>query len=270
VDLDVDNPELAGPMLQRIFPNGLPPTRGWHNDGGKFHLLFLWEKRLARYWAIIKGELRDDGQVVGNRHYLGLEWRFGARRGDDKQYQRVIPPSLLPNGTVRHWNEHTEILPLPESVFADLEKYAPGPWAIHGNRQAQPAPRDVRTGDNRPDVETRAIAYLDRCDPAISRQRGHDQTFGVACRVGPGFDLEPETALRLIRAVYNPRCVPPWSEKELAHKVADAYRVETGRGWLKETNRPGWQAAPPAPFHQSNGKATQPAAEPICWLDLPG
>jgi putative DNA primase/helicase len=85
--------------------------------------------------------------------------------------------------------------------------------------------------------EARAVAYLERCDPAIAQQKGHNKTFAVACKVGPGFDLLPDVALRLLREVYNPRCVPPWSEKELRHKVDDAYAKETRRGWLRDANR---------------------------------
>jgi putative DNA primase/helicase len=85
--------------------------------------------------------------------------------------------------------------------------------------------------------ERRAIEYLKKCDPAISGQKGHDKTFGVACGVGPGFDLSQDDALRLITECYNPRCEPPWSEKELRHKVRDAYREETRRGWLRDEDR---------------------------------
>src|SRR5262249_53942360 len=37
IDVDVDDPEQARVALARIFPDGLPPTRGWQNAGGKFH-----------------------------------------------------------------------------------------------------------------------------------------------------------------------------------------------------------------------------------------
>jgi putative DNA primase/helicase len=88
-------------------------------------------------------------------------------------------------------------------------------------------------------VERRAIAYLAKCEPAISGQRGHDKAFGVACRVGPGFDLMPADALRIIQRHYNPRCKPPWSEAELRHKIDDAYERELRRGWLLGDGRSG-------------------------------
>jgi hypothetical protein len=82
------------------------------------------------------------------------------------------------------------------------------------------------------DVEQRAIAYLAKCDPAKSGEKGHNRTFNVACKVGPGFDLPPDVALRLLRDYFNPRCEPAWTEKQLDHKVRDAYKKAKSRGWL--------------------------------------
>src|SRR5262249_25067922 len=73
-----------------------------------------------------------------------------------------------------------------------------------------------------PDVRSRAIAYLQKCPPAVSGQGGHDQTFEVARSIVYGFDLGPEVGFDLLQQHYNPRCVPPWSEAELRHKCHDA------------------------------------------------
>jgi hypothetical protein len=94
--------------------------------------------------------------------------------------------------------------------------------------------RSGRTRTAGPSIEDRVIAYIRTIDPAVSGQAGHATTFGAACRVGPGFNLPPDVAFRLLRDEYNPRCVPPWSGAELRHKVDDAYKVESRRGWLLE------------------------------------
>ncbi len=82
------------------------------------------------------------------------------------------------------------------------------------------------------DPAYRATRYAESCDPAVSGQHGHNQTFKVACKLGPGFDIPEEVAYQIISTSYNPRCVPPWPEKEIRRKVAEAYRVETRRGFM--------------------------------------
>ena len=83
----------------------------------------------------------------------------------------------------------------------------------------------------------RARKLLDRCEPAVSGEGGHNKLFKVTCNLGPGLDLSPDDALSLLREVYNPKCLPPWSEDELRHKVNDVYRLETRRGFLLDAPR---------------------------------
>ena len=82
----------------------------------------------------------------------------------------------------------------------------------------------------------RAKLYLDACDPAISGQGGHSQTFKTAQALVNGFCLEPDVALQLLQKHYNPRCGPPWSERELIHKVYSALKnpSDKPRGWLRD------------------------------------
>lgn len=77
----------------------------------------------------------------------------------------------------------------------------------------------------------RAKAYLDAIPGAVAGEGGHSQTFSAACAIGPGFDLDPDDAYKLLEE-YNERCEPPWSTDELVHKVEQAYLVEERRGWL--------------------------------------
>jgi hypothetical protein len=114
--------------------------------------------------------------------------------------------------------------------------------AAGGGVGANRHPQEVMTftaTNNRPDVESRAVAYLAKCEPAVSGRHGHSKAFKAACKVGPGFDLPPEVSLRLLWTHYNSRCEPPWSEKELRHKGEEAYRVEARRGWLRDAERNG-------------------------------
>lgn len=89
------------------------------------------------------------------------------------------------------------------------------------------------------DVETRAAAYLDQCDPAISGSGGHRTTFLTAQRLVRGFSLDEETAFRLM-CDWNLRCEPPWSEYDLRRKIRQAATQGTMRnGSLRDARRPG-------------------------------
>ncbi|RPH64968.1 MAG: hypothetical protein EHM89_00065 [Acidobacteria bacterium] len=102
---------------------------------------------------------------------------------------------------------------------------------------------------------TRARAYLSKIPGAVSGDRGHTQTFNAVAPVMLGFDLDVDTTLSIIASDYNPRCDPPWNEKQLAHKIQSvAVRCQRERGYLlKADARPIYStqhaaaAAPPLP-----------------------
>jgi hypothetical protein len=106
-------------------------------------------------------------------------------------------------------------------------------------RKRQVVPRRRKRNPQLPELEARikrASHYVDRMPPAISGQRGHDATFKVALVLVRGFLLPEHLALDLLRD-YSARCVPPWSDKELKHKIDSAARPPTERdhppvGWL--------------------------------------
>jgi len=79
------------------------------------------------------------------------------------------------------------------------------------------------TGDrcSRLSVIDRARKYMDRLPVAVSGQGGHNATFRAACVLLIGFALNKSEALCLM-SEFNQRCQPPWSEKELMHKINSA------------------------------------------------
>ena len=85
----------------------------------------------------------------------------------------------------------------------------------------------------RTDIAERAARYLATIPGAVSGCGGHNATFRVACVLILGFGLRPEAAFPLL-AEWNEKCEPPWSEKELWHKLGDADKKEGSRGWLLE------------------------------------
>jgi RecA-family ATPase len=84
-----------------------------------------------------------------------------------------------------------------------------------------------------------ARAYLAKLPPAVAGQGGHPATYRAASILANGFDLPWSDAWSLLQE-FNLRCSPPWSEKDLRHKLNDAYVKphERQKGWLaKGTER---------------------------------
>jgi hypothetical protein len=100
-----------------------------------------------------------------------------------------------------------------------------------GNLEGVMRPR-IYVGDD--EKLRRASAYLAEVEPAISGSGGHDTTYRAACSLVVGFDLSADDAFGLLWNEYNPRCSPPWSEKEIWHKVWSAEKADGERGKLLE------------------------------------
>lgn len=101
------------------------------------------------------------------------------------------------------------------------------------------------------DILERARRYVSKMPPAVSGQSGHNTAFHVACVLVIGFDLTSEDALTVMHE-YNERCKPPWSERELLHKVNSASKQPGERGFLakasdsqlRHVKLPEWKAEP--------------------------
>lgn len=72
------------------------------------------------------------------------------------------------------------------------------------------------------DLLERARRYVATMEPSVSGQGGHTAAFKVACALVNGFDLSEEVAREIFVSEFNFRCEPPWSEKEIAHKLRQA------------------------------------------------
>ena len=73
-------------------------------------------------------------------------------------------------------------------------------------------------------LDERIARYLDKIPGAISGSDGHGQTFTVACALVNGFALDGDAALRHL-TTYNATCSPPWSPRELRHKIVQAEKT---------------------------------------------
>lgn len=109
------------------------------------------------------------------------------------------------------------------------------------------------------EVIDRARAYVEKMEGAQSGAGGHDRTFAVACVLVDGFALGEADAMRVLLE-YNKRCDPPWSERELHHKVASAMRTAGQSGHLLKTyeRRAMGAASAPSPASQPKKKPKRP------------
>lgn len=81
----------------------------------------------------------------------------------------------------------------------------------------------TRNGSStRSDQLARARSYLSKMPPSVQGSNGSGALFFAACKVVE-FGLRREEALELLLE-FNTRCEPPWSEAELRHKLADAFK----------------------------------------------
>ena len=105
-------------------------------------------------------------------------------------------------------------------------------------------------------VIDRARKYIAKCPPAISGQDGHGATFHVACVLVLGFCLDENSALVLMRE-YSERCNPPWSEKELVHKVRQAAKQPGPRGYLRNQPLDRWQSVAVPEYREPQAPAAR-------------
>lgn len=82
-------------------------------------------------------------------------------------------------------------------------------------------------------VFDRASRYAAKMPISVSGQNGSKPAFIAACRVALGFDLSEEDAVAAL-ASWNQACHPPWSERELRHKVQSAIKQGGDRGYLRD------------------------------------
>jgi len=216
VDVDLDCPEAV--ELAHKF---LPPTEAMSGRANS---------PCSHWWYVCQGAKTKKHTFPGTKQIIAEIRSTGA--------QTVVGPSTHPSGDVYDPLAGDPACVDPEALKSAVQALAK---AVIGKRVCEPEPTKARTVRARDDdaVMARASAYLDRIPPAVSGSGGHSQAYAAATAMVHGFDLDRASAMHLLLDRYNPRCVPPWSEKELQHKVEDAASKPHDRalGWLRDTEQ---------------------------------
>lgn len=130
----------------------------------------------------------------------------------------VCPWSRNEHGVSYEWL--TDVIPIQKLPRINVS------WLHQRNRKRVVTPA-IAIGDGGNSTR-RARSYLCHVEGAISGKRGHDRTFRVACVLAIKFGLTFEQAWPLFLE-WNTQCEPPWSEKELLHKLQDAVTLRHRR-----------------------------------------
>ncbi len=220
VDVDLDCDEAVA-----LAPKFLPPTGAMSGRPGK---------PASHWWYICEGiKTRKHQDPVSKKMIVELR-STGA--------QTVVGPSIHPSGEPYDpLDGEPAVVDAGELAAAVAALAEAVTEARHGRKELpRSQPEALGTpaflaGDA---LLRRAAAYLNRIPPAISGSGGHSQAYAAATATVHGFGLDPEAAFSLLWDRYNPRCDPPWSEKELRHKVTDAASKPHDRphGWLRDAS----------------------------------
>lgn len=99
-------------------------------------------------------------------------------------------------------------------------------------------------------VIDRARKYIAKIERAVSGQNGSAPTFKAACTLVKGFGLTEEDALSLMREWNTTHCDPPWSERELMHKVTSAGQQPGECGYLRNVAPDNYRHVPTPEYQE--------------------
>lgn len=205
----------------------------------------------------------------GGGHYffsmpVGVELKSTALKIDGKEIgidikadsgYAVAPPSATPDGKYILAADE-EIVPAPEwllDFIVDAQKTT--------ERTPAPATPSVQPTSDMGDSDRvrRARAYLDKIPGGVDGEHGSNPCLWAASVLVWGYCLDRGTARQLM-GEYSARCSPPWSEKEIEHKLDDAAKGGIGKpqGWLLDAPRPERNGTPAPSASSGAVVATEP------------
>jgi len=265
IDVDLDHPEAV-----RLADQYLPPTAAVFGRESK--------PRSHRLYYVPGGMASKKFQTA--RTTTAGSIMFVEIRSTG--LQTVFPPSMHPSGERIEWDDSgttgdpatisAEALQTAVGELADAAMLAAGVTAkASDNGTARLHPGNGNSTRMEPidseDAVKRALLYIAKMPGAVSGQGGHAATLTAANALVNGFCLSVPVALDILEQVYNPRCDPPWTEKELRHKCNEAVKLgsRNPQGWLLNSPRVGGGGEPDDSIYEGgdpfSGKSAAPAAD---------
>lgn len=169
---------------------------------------------------------------TGGFHYYfkhpGFKVRSGSWLGKgidikaDGGHWVVAPGSRGKNHKRYEVIDSSDLAPLPDWFLQH-----PGLKPRRGREFVGSPVEPVPPGEKREKHIQEFIKVCQEAPPAVSGQKGHTALWMVAMKGVLTWQLPMETAADLILQYYNPRCEPPWSEKDVRYKVESA--AKTGK-----------------------------------------
>lgn len=220
VDIDVDE-EKGKNGFKTLADCGipLPETLFQSTPRGGRHLFFTSNAEIRNQQDVLPGiDIRGDGGYI------------------------VLAPSTRTDGAFYKWDDvfhpwNLRPIPWPDN----MPRMRPKPQAEVAPPIPQRSNGNVSLLDE--DFRRRVLAYIDRIDPAIEGQRGHDcLLWFFQCTIN-GMCLPKSEAIHLGWEYFNPRCVPPWDAgvpaqyREFNRKADEAESHPTDkfpRGWIRD------------------------------------
>ncbi len=192
VVVDVDSPNLLECVMQQC---GKTPSLS-RTPRGNYHLHFRCPEG-----ETLANSTKIQGLPIDLRVAGGYAIEAGSRNDQGVPYEWM-----------------GELLPLAELPVIRID-WCRARTRRQLHRSIEISPSDV--------MVRRARGYLACIEGAISGQGGHARTFRVACKLTHlpprGFGLTIAQAWPLFLE-WNEQCEPPWSERELLHKLEDAMK----------------------------------------------
>jgi hypothetical protein len=187
------------------------------------------QRLVRRFHATLAGQARASGWQLDATQDLARLLRLAGTWNDKRHIDKGLEP--IPVRVLERTDERYD----PADFFALL-----GPdEAVRQPPRVRVERNDTHTSDDRQRVINRARAYIARMPASISGQRGHDKLWAVAQTLIRGFELTAEEARPLVDE-FSDRCQPPWSEKEIQHKIVSAQtKSKLPRGYIVGRDRDG-------------------------------